>query len=79
MKLMFRALALSHTIIRYNNNNFIDNSRDNLITGGERGLKREKKYKLQERATLNSILMIFLMLLTRQDNFIIFLHGMQKK
>lgn len=53
MKLMFRALALGHTIIRYNNNNFIDNSRDNLITGGERGLKREKKYKLQERATLN--------------------------
>lgn len=33
MKLMFRALALGHTIIRYNNNNFIDNSRDNLITG----------------------------------------------
>lgn len=42
MKLMFPALALSHTIIRFNNNNFIDNSRDNLITGGERGLKREE-------------------------------------
>ena len=42
MKLMFPALALNHTIIRYNNNNFIDNSRDNLITGGERGLRREE-------------------------------------
>ena len=42
MKLMFPALALSHSIIRYNNNNFIDNIRDNLITGGERGLKREE-------------------------------------